>query len=904
MKKQTKISRRTFVKTSSAAAGGAYLLSSLSTQADFIKAKGGEVQLNWLGDAKPIHNQGLTWGVSWPKGKIKRNSGFELIADDNQEVPIQSWPLAFWPDGTLKWTGHAVPAIPLLADNFTLKPTTRVKKLEGIKIEDSESLITIDTGGVIYKLPKSGNQIISSILKAGKTMASNGRLILLHQDAADEDSASAIQRSIFQGEISKVTLEQNAALRSVVKIEGSHQSEAGRAIVNFVVRLYFYHKADAFKMIHTIVFEGDEKQDFIKGLGVRFDLPMHDELHDRHVRFAGEEEGIFAEAVRGLTGLRRDPGRAVIEAQLAGRKTPPIEMFPENVSRNIHYIPAFGDYTLFQGDSDSFSIRKRTAEGHSWLNAGKGKRARGLALAGGPSGSFGFGIRNFWQSYPGQLDIKNAHLDQSEVTAWLWAPNSPTMDLRFYHDGMGQDTYPKQLDALDITYEDYEPGFGTAKGVGRTSELNFWVLDATPSHEELNEMMQYLTEPPLLTASPDYMLQVGVFGGLWYTDRLQSDRAEAFDKQLLWYFEFYQKQVEEHRWFGFWDFGDFMHTYDRDRHVWRYDVGGFAWDNSELSTDLWLWYYYLRTGQKEVFRLAEAMTRHTGEVDVHHSGPFAPLGSRHNVMHWGCSAKQLRISTAANRRFYYYLTADERTGDLMREQVNAAESLLKVVPIRKVAPKDTWGTDDPNQVYLGFGTDWGAIAAAWLTEWERTEDKSIRDKLLASMRSIGNQPKGFFSMGSRMNLKTGEFEISKSQKASASHLSAVFGLTEIAIELYELLGMETFNKAWLQYCQYYNASPEEQEKVLGNSLGKLNLAQGHARLTAFAAREKADTRLAKRAWEEFYEGSGGIKSHGQAKFISGNKVLTPRTEAEGVSTNATAQWGLAAMHCLALLERK
>ena len=78
------------------------------------------------------------------------------------------------------------------------------------------------------------------------------------------------------------------------------------------------------------------------------------------------------------------------------------------------------------------------------------------------------------------------------------------------------------------------------------------------------------------------------------------------------------------------------------------------------------------------FRFAEAMTRHTGEVDVHHLGRFAPLGSRHNVMHWGCSAKQLRISTALNRRYYYFLTADERVGDLMREQIEAARTLRTV----------------------------------------------------------------------------------------------------------------------------------------------------------------------------------------------------------------------------------
>ena len=55
--------------------------------------------------------------------------------------------------------------------------------------------------------------------------------------------------------------------------------------------------------------------------------------------------------------------------------------------------------------------------------------------------------------------------------------------------------------------------------------------------------------------------------------------------------------MEQRRWYGFWDYGDVMHTYDPTRHAWRYDVGGFAWDNTELMPDLWLWYSFLRTGR-------------------------------------------------------------------------------------------------------------------------------------------------------------------------------------------------------------------------------------------------------------------------------------------------------------------
>ena len=193
------------------------------------------------------------------------------------------------------------------------------------------------------------------------------------------------------------------------------------------------------------------------------------------------------------------------------------------------------------------------------------------------------------------------------------------------------------------------------------------------------------------------------------------------------------------------------------------------WDNSELSTDIWLWLTYLRSGRADVFRMAEAMCRHTGEVDVHHIGRFAPLGSRHNVMHWGCSAKQLRISTAANRRYYYYLTGDERVGDLMREQLEAHRTLLKIFPTRKVGG----AVPDPNatKVTVGFGTDWGAVAAAWLTEWERTGDPAVRERLVNSMRTIAAQPYGFFSSGAPMNPETGEYDVRERGRAGASHLS-------------------------------------------------------------------------------------------------------------------------------------
>ena len=294
-------------------------------------------------------------------------------------------------------------------------------------------------------------------------------------------------------------MESSGPVRAVIKLTGKHASSTtAREWLPFVVRLYFYAGGDAVRMLHTIVYDGDPHKDAISGLGIRFAVPLRGELYDRHVRFSGQDNGLFAEAVRTLTGLRRDPGSEVKEAQLAGRATPPVGTWAKTVSGRLNYIPAFADWTLFQPNSDGYEIRKRTGEGFTWLGSARGSRAGGLGYVGTPEGGAAFGLRNFWQSNPAQLDIRNATGDQAEITAWLWSPEAGAMDLRSYHDDLGEDDYAKQVDAMEITYEDYEPGFDSPEGVARTSELFFWALPATPTREKNGQLAEIVRQPPVI----------------------------------------------------------------------------------------------------------------------------------------------------------------------------------------------------------------------------------------------------------------------------------------------------------------------------------------------------------------------------------------------------------------------
>jgi hypothetical protein len=912
--KPVPLSRREFVKNTALVTAAlnlpAVLRAANETPAPGVVPAGRVIlgdgaELQWLEGQVPAVANGATWGVPWPRGKYPKDTAFALGTAAGGAVPVQSWPLASWPDGSLKWTAHAVGAETGKTDKLILAPGTPAAPAKPVQVSETADAIEVDTGVIRCTVAKKGAAVIASIMRDGREIARDGRLVALCDDRPAE-GAEAVKTESFVSEIGAVTVEQRGPVRAVVKIAGRHQGP-GRAWLPFSVRLYFYAGGDAVRMMHSFVFDGDEQKDFIRGLGVRFVVPMRDPLHDRHVRFVGEGSGLWAEAVRGLTGLRRDPdGRnpngPIKKAQLAGEACPPVSTFDEAVRTRLEYIPAWGDCTLFQSAASAFEIRKRTKPGFGWIGVDQGGRAAGVGYVGGATGGgVVFGLRDFWQRHPTQLDIRGAHTDAAEVTVWLWSPEAPAMDLRFYHDVMGMETYERQYNGgLEITYEDYEPGWGTPHGIARSSEITLWAVTATPSRERIIELAGAVRTPPQLACSPAHLAGTNVFGGLWSLPDRSTPARAAIEDRLDWQFDYYRRQVEQRHWYGFWNYGDVMHTYDRGRHVWRYDVGGFAWDNSELSPDLWLWYAYLRSGRADIFRFAEAMTRHTGEVDVYHLGRFAGLGSRHNVQHWGCSAKQVRISTAIYRRFYYYLTADERVGDLMRELLDVDRKLDEVDPARKLVNQSPKG---PYTARVSFGTDWTNLAAIWLTEWERGGDPKYRDKLFNGMRDIGAAKHGFFT-GDRFgyDADTGHLHV-LSDRITVSHLNAVFGAVETCAELIYLTGgrpeFAPFEQAWLQYCELYNAGPEEQEKTLGVRLRDVGLPQGHSRLTAYAAWREKDPALAARAWREFAR--DWLKPDLQLKHLEGPTVLNPVDEAAWVSTNDAAQWGLAAIQNLALI---
>lgn len=882
------------------------------------------VKVKWLEGAPGFH-AGTTFGLPWPQGKYHLNDTRFTISDANGDIPLQTWATGYWRDGSVKWTAHAIPALDTIATEYAVEawrsshaPTASA----GLSVQDGMDQVTVDTGKIKVTFPKNGNNIIDSITSSsGKVVGEAGKLVLHTQSSIPDDAISKADGSSFQSRIDNITVAEESSVRALVTVSGNHQVVAGEDHddwLRFTLRFYLYANSDTIRVIHSIVFDGKPDQDFITGLGIQFQVPLGEEqLYDRHVRIRGVGDGFLHEAVQGVTGLRRDPGEEVRTAQFSGQKTPNITTWDERVSSRMQWIPVWNDYRLSQLSPDGFTLKKRTKSGQGWVNIPGGTRSGGLVYLGGATqGGLSLGLRDFWKRYPTGFDVSGAGSEKGQITLWLYSPEAEPLDLRPYHDGMGQDTYEKQLDALQITYEDYEPGFDTPYGIARSSEIFIRAYEQTPSADDLTLQGRSMDEPPVLIADSSYIKSTKALGSYWGLPDTSNEKAATIESHLDFLTKFYQDQVDYRRWYGFLDYGDIMHTYDEDRHVWRYDIGGYAWDNSELSPDLFLWQYFLRTGRSDVYRFAEALTRHTGEVDVYHIGDWKGLGTRHGVQHYGDSAKQVRITQPQYRKYFYYLSGgDERVGELLQEALDTDKTYGTLDPQRKVR-EDGWTPKPGQPAAISLGTDWAGLAGGWLIEWERRGPRwqEARMKLTRTAQGIAGLKNGFVTGSGLYSSTNGSLlppptDPSNKGVVSISHLNAVFGLPEVMSELLEYWGKDApqgLKDAWLDYCYYYGAPAEEQKARYGEAFSGISLVQGHSRLTAYDASQRGNATVAQRAWEEFTgsaDGSDGLTEDDPwtAERVNGSAVLIPVDEATWVSTNAMAQYGLAAIQNLALV---
>ena len=828
-----------------------------------------------------------TWGCMWKQGACGKEMGYTLTNADHESVAMQSRITAYWPDGSVKWTAHTACA-DKLTDEIEVLPVKANGSMEGtsgsaIQVAKANDGFFVETQVLRLYVPESGPYLFNTLEINGIRRGGKAHPVLILEEPINKEGVKGKIEKSYNGVVEEVTLEEEGPLRVVIQYKGIHVSESGEKKLPFLIRMYVGVESRNLTFTHTFVYDGDEEKDYLKGIGLSVSVPLEGALYNRHVMFEGDY-GVFHEAVAELLTWRPKIEESIYAAQMRGEQLQPMGMDKKNIDKALSDMPFWDEYVFSQDSPTHFKIKKKTdIPNCCYLDCLHGIKTSGAAAFGSEIGSVAFSLRDFWQTYPSGYTFRGLTKEEAEAVIWLYSPEAEAMDFRHYTDrGYNQ-----------VYYEGYDYKGATPYGIASTSEYSIGFYDAAiPSEEELKGFSKEVNQPAQYVGTPEFYHERKAFG-YWSLPKRESEMELWLEKQLDRAVDFYVGEVKQRNWYGLFNYGDFMHTYDKERHQWRYDMGGYAWDNTELVPTLWLWLAFLRSGRTEIFTLAEKLTRHTSEVDVYHIGNYKGLGSRHNVRHWGCPCKEARIAMAAHHRFYYYMTGDYRLEDIFFELKDNELTFLNRDPLG-----DFYETKE--MVYKSHarsGPDWSSLCANWLTQWERFNDGHYREKIAIGIEDIKRAPLKLVSGPDfEFDPATVHLRYIGERAAGGTHLQICMGAPQVWMEMADLMEDEEWKEMLAAYGWFYFLSRKQQVKESGGIIGEREFSFPFmaASMGAYGAWYRQDEELAKTTWrhllhalfcEENHEGFQNVR-------LSEKGNREDLVEIPWISTNFTAQWCL------------
>src|SRR5690606_34570680 len=127
-------------------------------------------------------------------------------------------------------------------------------------------------------------------------------------------------------------------------------------------------KTTTVRAVHTFFYDGNPIDDFIKGLGMEFSVPLTGEAWNRNVRFAGDE-GMFSEAAQLLLTRRHRNEDGLFQRQIEGQVVNETDTKNLTLFEHARQNAIWNDFKLTQDSADHYRIAKRTGEEFSWVES-------------------------------------------------------------------------------------------------------------------------------------------------------------------------------------------------------------------------------------------------------------------------------------------------------------------------------------------------------------------------------------------------------------------------------------------------------------------------------------------------------------------------------------------------------
>lgn len=621
----------------------------------------------------------LTFGVPFPKGALLSPDQVRVLTPDGREVPAQVTEVATWEpaDPGVKWIW--VFFFAGRGDRYLLEYGPGVTRsrdhaaLEVVNNQREGGLLEVTTGPMRFvvqqgesgflrsvALDLDGNGFDAADVIAEGPAARGSFVDLLDGAGVDASKAAITQTFIERG---------SGPLHAVLRIEGEYRySRADHNPAPFVMRIHAYAGQPYVRVLHTFVYtgtpdrhrplSGDYEHLATSATGILTPDPSDAgwTVPDDRISASGVALDLKLDASRRATvGWREGrwwdagaPAATRARALAAGQSVSLLQSGPK--PDRIPPVPESTPTDRLTGFTAELSggagATERAERADGWIDVADDRR--GVAI----------GIRHFIEEYPKELRIDGS----GQASAFTWSPRAGAMSFA------RSSAAPGSEGAIE----------NWAQGIAKTSELVLLFHGAAAPAADVARTMAYVLAPPVAHVDPAWYGTTGAYGRFAPRTAALADLQRALDYKFDWML-FNQRWTP---WYGMFDHGDVKVTFN-----------GTRWDNwghNEPAQDFEIWLQFMRTGDPRYFDAAQALSRHTMDVDNTHwpAGPrylgdtnypldywktttqpagtkWLGIGRRHSAQHWqhALSAHVWVQGWMAD----YYLAADHRALDVARQ---------------------------------------------------------------------------------------------------------------------------------------------------------------------------------------------------------------------------------------------
>jgi hypothetical protein len=666
---------------------------------------------------KHVKGAPVTIGIPFPNGALFSADHVRLLNPKGEEIPSQITEVNNWQplNNSIKWIW--VFFFTEEGDTYALDYGAEVqrKTFKGDRVvirnvQPMGSYTEVSTGPLNFKIKKDNGGFFEVVkLDADKNgfddqdiiasgVKDRGSFLDLIDAAGIDKSKAVITRSVIE--------KGSGPMHGIIRLEGEYgYSRKDNNAAPFVMRIHVYAGKSYVKVIHTFIYTGVPDQ--------------HKIMKGEHARIATQSKNILSEEMTNEEGWNK-PNDQIADAGFAlnYKLSGPLNYkvaykdgkWWENPTEKIYQYtsPAGENSYLFQtGPKPNKtapvpeSSDTRRIEGFSATLVSGSKEELKTAKASGwmdisdKKWGIGIGIKNFFEEYPKELNISGT---SNTVTAYLWSPQAGPMSF-----------------ARDTNSPDDGILGNFAQGLAKTSELVYYFHQAATPAAEVQQAMNYVLDPPVAHAAPEWYASSKVFG--LYS--AQGKDHPEFERGMQYKMDWVLFNQNWAPWYGTFEYGDYKNYYIDNK--WQ------MWANNEPAQDYMLWMHFMRTGDPRFYRAAQATSMHTMDVDNIHwpkkptyygdtnpsldyfqsneaadiTTPYLGIGKRHGDQHW--TAVLSAHVWVQGWLTDYYLTGYHRGLDMARQ---TADTYIKRI----------WGDHDlrGRRLYLSV---WN------LTEvWDATKD--------------------------------------------------------------------------------------------------------------------------------------------------------------------------------------